>query len=654
LKVACLGIAPGLVLWASFLGVADDAPPWLRQAAASAAPQYDARVKAVVLLDEARVAAEEGGKITTTHVRAVRVLTGEGRREASGRVIYQTGTGKVKAMRGWMIWPGGGAKTYGKNHVMDLEVAPNDVYNDVRAQVIVASGDAVPGSVFGYEAVLEDKSVFTQFEWAFQDALPVLVSRFSITVPQEWRADGIVYNHANQRPNVTGTSYTWELRDLPPIDREPFGPAFTSIAPWLAVSLAPAPGARTGIGKTFGSWPDVARWLSQLSDPQTLASSDLAEKARSLTRDARSEFDRIQAIGRYVQGVKYVSIQTGVGRGGGYRPHLAADVFAKSYGDCKDKVNLMRSMLKVVGIDSYPLAIYSGDRARVRADWPSPQQFNHAVIAVRLREDLQAAAVASYPGLGRLLFFDPTDEHTYMGLLPQEEEDSQALLVSPDQGALIRTPVSPPEANRIERRLDLLLTEDGTLAGRVEEEAYGHAAAAYRRERQSLALDDYRKRMEAWVAETGSGAQMSSLEVTEEANETVRVVVEFKTPRYAKSIHGTMLVVKANVLPARNLVHLPQTKRKYPVVLSSESFEETTRMKLPPGFEVDEMPRPVQATASFGRHSSSCAVKDGYLSCHRSLTATAAVIPAERYEEARAFFSRTGWAGGEPVVLARK
>ncbi len=642
------------ILWASSAGAADDAPPWLRQAAASATPGYRASVKAVVLLDEARVLVEEGGKITTTRRRAVRILTREGREEASGRVVYQTGTGKVKGMRGWMIWPAGGARTYGKDRVLDLEVAPNDVYNEVRAQVIVASDEAGPAVVFGYETVLEDKSVFTQFEWEFQDDLPTLVSRFSVSVPSGWRADGVVYNYPKRDPAVVGTSYTWELRDLPPIEREPYRPALTSIAPWLAVSLVPAPGARTGIGKAFESWPDVARWLSELAASQALASSELSDKARSLTLDAGSEFERLQAIGRYVQGVNYVSIQTGVGRGGGYKPHPAREVFAKSYGDCKDKANLMRAMLTVVGIESYPLAIYLGDRSRVRADWPSPQQFNHAIIAVSLKEVTHAAAVESYPGVGRLLFFDPTDPHTPMGLLPQEEEGSQALLVAPDRGALLRMPSSPPEANHIQRRLDLSLAEDGTLAGRVEEEASGHAAAAYRNERQALTTGDYRKRMEDWVAGTGSGAQISALDVTEDSNDSVRVTVEFRTPRYAKSMRGTMLVVNTNVLPVRNRIALSATTRQYPVQLNSRSFEETMRMRLPEGFEVDEMPQPAQGKTAFGVHSSSCDARDGYLTCRRSLTVMAAAIPVGDYKEARGFFGRANGDGDGPLVLAKK
>jgi len=67
-------------------------------------------VRAVVLLDEAEVVVGEDGKITTTRRRAVRMLTSGGRREAAGRVIYMTGTGKVKDLRAFLVWPNGDVK----------------------------------------------------------------------------------------------------------------------------------------------------------------------------------------------------------------------------------------------------------------------------------------------------------------------------------------------------------------------------------------------------------------------------------------------------------------------------------------------------------------------------------------------------------------
>jgi len=135
-----------------------------------------------------------------------------------------------------------------------------------------------------------------------------------------------------------------------------------------------------------------------------------------------------EAIGRYAQGVKYVSIQTGVGRGGGYRPHAAAEVLAKNYGDCKDKANLMRAMLKMMKIEAYPVIIYSGDPTFVRKEWASPSQFNHCIIAIRVSPETKAATVIEHAKLGRLLIFDPTDGETPIGDLPYYLQGSLALV----------------------------------------------------------------------------------------------------------------------------------------------------------------------------------------------------------------------------------
>jgi len=39
---------------------------------------------------------------------------------------------------------------------------------------------------------------------------------------------------------------------------------------------------------------------------------------------------------------------------------------------------------EAVGIDAIPISIYAGDPDYVRAEWPSPQQFNHCIIAVKV------------------------------------------------------------------------------------------------------------------------------------------------------------------------------------------------------------------------------------------------------------------------------
>ena len=200
------------------------------------APEFRKRRPAVVLWDESRIAVDEDGRVITTNYYAVKILTRDGRDEARASEVYNTDTGKVREMRAWLIRPSGEVKKYGKGETLDMAIVDNDIYNEVRRRAIMARSEAEPGAIFGYEATVEDRSVFTQFEWGFQHQMPSLVSRVTLALPKGWRAEGVTFNHAKVEPVVNGSTYTWEMRDLPYIEDEPLGPAITNIVPRLAMS----------------------------------------------------------------------------------------------------------------------------------------------------------------------------------------------------------------------------------------------------------------------------------------------------------------------------------------------------------------------------------------------------------------------------------
>src|SRR2546429_3217440 len=68
----------------------------------------------------------------------------------------------------------------------------------------------------------------------------------------------------------------------------------------------------------------------------------------------------------------------------------------------------------------------------------------------------------SHPKLGRLLFFDPTDELTPFGQLNGALQANYGLLVGPDGGELVELPVMPPAMNGIRRAGKLTLDAFGT------------------------------------------------------------------------------------------------------------------------------------------------------------------------------------------------
>jgi transglutaminase-like putative cysteine protease len=633
---------------------AEDAPAWVREAAALAAPKYDGKVPAVILLNEQHVVVDDNGRRTCTTRRVVRVLSREGREFARASEVYLNGTGKIREMRGWLVPPSGEIRRYGKDKTADVGLVADDVYNEYRSRLILAADDADPGSVFAYEGISEDKSIFTQWLWEFQDRLPVLSSRFVLTLPTGWRAETVTFNAESVEPRVTEGSYTWELKNLPFLELEPASPELSAIAPWLGVSFISPNGSRSA-GPSFTSWADVSRFQTEIADSQQTTSDPMAEKTRALTSGGATEFDRIAGIGRYVQGVKYIAISTRLGKGGGYRPHPAAEVFAKSYGDCKDKANLMRTMLKIAGLQSYLVAIYSGARSHVRDQWPSPWQFNHMVLAVKVSAETKAPSVIEHPQLGRLLVFDPTDEMTPPGYLPEYEQDSLALVLAGDAGTLTRMPVTPPSANRVEREAEVVLDADGTIATKVREHSFGERAANARRSFAHNSRPDYQKRIERWVARTATEAAVSKVDpqVGKDGAE-FDLGIEFQAVRYAQTLQGRLMMFKPAVLARNTQYPFAADKRKHPVVLDSESFSETVRVKLPAGFVVDELPDSAKLDAPFGSYRVSYKVDNGMLVFTRSLEVKAATVAAADYAQVRDFFGQVLGSEQAPVVLMKK
>ncbi len=633
----------------------DDAPAWLRAAASSSIPAFQKDVPAVVLADESVVTIDDDGRMTRNDFYAVKVLTREGRDEAVAHAVYNTDTEKVKDLRAWLISPSGKVKKYGKGDAAELALVDNDVYNEAKRLIIAASGDAELGSIFGYETVTEDRSVFSQLTWYFQGApLPVLKSRISVTLPRGWSADALTLNHEKIEPTMSGNTYTWELRDLPPVTHEPLSPPRTAITPWLAINLIPTP-EKPATRRSFATWGDVSRWLSEISDSQAAVDDALGGKAKQITAASKSEMEKIAAVGRFVQAVNYVSIQIGTGRGGGYRPHAATEVFAKSYGDCKDKANLMRAMLKAIGIKSYLVSIYSGDPNHVRREWPSPHQFNHCIIAVKVSDETQALTVVDHPTLGRLLIFDATDDITPVGDLPVHEQGSYALIIAGEAGALLRMPVTPPEANMLNRSAEVQLNPDGSIVATMRENSIGQAAVRERGPFKGLTRPEYNELIERWIAQGATGVRVSKIEPLDEPNEgRFSLGAEFSAPAYGQLMQGRLLVFRPAIVSRRESLSLTEAVRKHPVVLTPHAYSETTKVKLPSGFEVDEMPDAVKLETAFGSYVTSYVVKDGQLLFTRTLIVRAATVPVADYAKVRSFFERIRAAEQSPVVLVRK
>jgi len=632
---------------------ADDVPAWLKQAAAATVPIYEKEVPAVVLYDEAIITVSPDGRIHTDRTYAVRILTRQGRSLAQAAEEYNTGSqGKIVDMKAWLIRPGGSVRKFGKDDAVD-QAEQDALYSESRTRSITAVDQADIGMVFGYEVISESKPFFSQTVWPFQERIPSLTSRLTLTLPSGWNATGKVFNAPAMEPKISGNAYTWEMRNMAPIAPEPAAPNVSSLAPRVAVSYGGKSGAGAQLtGKRFDEWPDVSSWYFDLSNGQSEPNEAITQKTRELTARANTDLEKIQAIAQYVQAIHYVSIQIGIG---GFKPHTAAEVFAKQYGDCKDKANLMRAMLKVIHIDSYLVLLYSGDSTVVREEWPSPAQFNHCIIAVKLPDGSTSGSVVDVPSAGRLLIFDPTDESTAMGDLPADEQGSFALLASGTRGSLMKLPSSPPERNKRERQVELRISVNGNLTATVNEQSIGQAAAEKRGAYKALSRSDFTKLIEQWAGRDASGAQFSKIQPTDNLNEgRFTLDLAFSADRYAQSMQNRLLVFKAIALDRDEIPVLNAATRKYPVLLKASTVVESTHIKFPEGFDLDEIVSPLRISTPYASYTATVTREPGGVSITRTMVLQTFAVPPENYPEARNFFSRVRSHQQSAIVLARK
>ncbi|MBX7172556.1 MAG: DUF3857 and transglutaminase domain-containing protein [Pyrinomonadaceae bacterium] len=633
---------------------ADDAPAWFRQAASVRTPTYEKDVPAVVLHDEQLVTLNNDGKLVTTTNYAVKILLREGRSVAMARALYLVSSGKIKEIDGWLLRPNGSVRNFDKKNIVDIISDPDDIYNEYRMKVIDASDEADAGFVFGYSVVSEETPLFYHDTWNFQDRLPTIVSRYALTLPTGWKASNKTFNTADVAPQISGNTYTWELHNLAPIPPEPLSPSVRNIAPRIAINYFPDNKTQS-VGKVFTDWADVSRWGTELHNPQVVIDDNIAAKAKELTATAQTELEKIRAIGAFVQNLQYISIDIGVGHGNGYRPRPSTTVLSRGYGDCKDKANLMRALLKVLKIEAYPIAIFSGDPTFTREEWASPDQFNHCIIAIKVSDETKAPTIINHPALGRLLIFDATDPYTPVGDLPDYLQGSNALIMAGDNGGLAKMPITPPETDLLDRKIEANLTETGEIKGVINERANGQTSTIFRREIRELSNADYRKVIESWLTRGATGAKLLNFKSNDRQSEAgFDLDVEFSALGYGQLMQGRLLVFKPVIVGRREGVFLTEAKRSHPILLDSASVKETVVFNLPNGFSIDEMPDPVNIETPFGKYNTKYEAKDGKLYFSRNLVTNRTTIPVEKYNTVKDFYSKILAAEQAPVVLIKK
>ncbi|MEI7724254.1 MAG: DUF3857 domain-containing protein [Bacteroidota bacterium] len=233
-------------------------------------------------------------------------------------------------------------------------------------------------SITGYNPIFGDHfSDYLQME--FSAPVRHLIRR--VIVPSDHLFNFKYLNGAAQ-PVITSAgnekTYLWEAKEIPSLTLDINTPYWYNPVKTVYMS-------------DYASWADIATWgldLFTVSDPEK---KELERRIEGIICRKPADSVIVQAI-RFVQDrIRYLGFEDGMNA---HRPDKPNAVMNQLYGDCKSKSLLLAEILKLRGIDAWPILVNSNTGKVLGEKLPSPLAFNHCVTG--------------FFAMGKIWYADPT------------------------------------------------------------------------------------------------------------------------------------------------------------------------------------------------------------------------------------------------------
>ena len=254
----------------------------------------------------------------------------------------------------------------------------NLLHGDVNALVIlpdVRVGDTVEirYTVFGRNPVFDSPH---HSRWRMRWSVPVERASLRITVPEAMRLRHTLrpgsrpseWVHAGQR------TLQWSQDGLEASFTEPDTPGSYPNPNILEVTA-------------YNNWQAVARWGDSLFQGHASSGDTYQHLSRSIQRVKETEgIDAAiaMAIDHVQKNIRYYGLELGENS---HRPHTPDEVLENGYGDCKDKVLLLVSLLQDLDVKAWPLLVSSRLKKGVAERLPGPGVFDHVIVLIEHNDE---------------------------------------------------------------------------------------------------------------------------------------------------------------------------------------------------------------------------------------------------------------------------
>lgn len=414
--------------------------------------------------------------------------------------------------------------------------------------------------------------------------------------------------------------YSWSLSNYKAKKNEGYNLAYWEVLPY--VNITPTEFYYDGEEGSLKNWNVFGSFLNKISSGRDQISPALETKIKELTKECKTNFDKIEAVYKFMQNnTRYVSIQYGIG---GFQTLPASFVEKNGFGDCKALSNYMKAMLKVIGIESRMYIIGSNMKLSIYfEDFPSFGQANHQMLMVPLKEDT--------------VWLECTSTHLPCGYIGESTSNKKILVFDQNGGHVLRTP-KQKNSRRI-RKINASILENESMELETTNSYFGSLYPTCLYKSIKSKKDQEENLLKTIPLES---IDLKEFEYKTTDSRTPVAIEKYKltTSGYLKK-NNAGISINPNILSKLTSSPKKVRRRKSKFELDSEySLIDSVTIDIPKKLSLVHIPKDVEIKTKFGLYRTKFDFKDHKIIYYRERQVYKGVYEAKEYKNFFEFLNK--------------
>jgi len=485
------------------------------------------------------------------------------------------------------------------------------------------------------------KSIYFWDDWYPQQGIPVKQAQYTLIVPDEFK---LKYHtkHEIPEPEIIRENrkitYIWKMKDVPKFVEDDYIPY--EYEERINMKFVPPKFKLDNYQfdacdwRTLGyNYLTMARDSYKLNEEQKLLMLDLKNTCSSQWEICR----RLHQI--LIDKTRYVAIQIGIG---GWLPTEACETYFRGYGDCKDLSFLYASMLRFVNITAHPVLIRTKSSGYLNPAQPTLNNFNHMILFAILDGDTA--------------WIDPTCQSCEIGNLPDGDENVYCLAITDTAGCLLRSPVSNPNDNIINRRAEVTIGQKKSINVKIHFSTEGNPYTIVHYLINSGESEHLEKLLKSGLFGLSDKFRIDHIAPSNDGHKLgdILIKVEGQVKNAVHKIKGKYYL-KLDFLET-DIFHdeINLDDRKYPLDLQyPRTYRDSIVVNLPDGWTILEIPEEQLLESELGKLTITPEIDSNSVSIKKVFTNNNYFIEPEQFPELEAYRIKIKSSDKLHVVLSK-